>query len=245
LGKEKYFDGEWGTYDKVFFPFVTNKISSYPEPFFAVLFNLSTHYPYALPPEDETGVPSPGYERSVSSIEHLDKNLQLFFKEYASSAAFQNTLFVFTADHWFPPSANTLVNPARAHRIPIFFYEQGMKQQKIINTNVSQVDIVPTIMDIIHYPEPFFAFGESVLKKKSNHVLCYLNGSYNFFMDSLMLQYDDTNERTVGIFQYLKDPDMKFDLQSSIPKHLQDSMVKIIRRELYNYSFTLTKNRMK
>lgn len=245
LGKEKYFDGEWGTYDKVFFPFVAKKISTFREPFFAVLFNLSTHYPYSLPPEDEAGIASPGFERSITAIEHLDKNLQVFFKKYASSAAFENTLFVFTADHWFPPAANTPVNAARAHRIPIFFYEPGMQQQIIVNKNVSQIDIVPTIMDMVHYPEPFFAFGESVLRKQSNHVLCYLNGSYNFFMDSLMLQYDDANEKTVGIYQYLKDPDMKYDLQSSISKNLQDSMVKILRKELYNYSFTLTKNRMK
>jgi phosphoglycerol transferase MdoB-like AlkP superfamily enzyme len=245
LGKEKYFDGEWGTYDKIFFPFVVKNISSFKEPFFAVLFNLSTHYPYALPPEDEVGIPSPGFDRSVIAIEHLDKNLERFFKEFSLSGSYKNTLFVFTADHWFPPSGNIPVNAARAHRIPIFFHEPSMQEQRIITTNVSQVDIVPTIMDFIDYPHTFFAFGESVLRKKSNHVLCYLNGSYNFFMDSLMLQYDDVNQRTAGIYQYLEDPDMKYDLKDSIPKVIQDSMVRIVRKELYNFSYTLTKNRMK
>ena len=47
------------------------------------------------------------------------------------------------------------------------------------NVITQQIDIMPTILDIINYPKPFFSFGKSIFSKK-DWAISFINNEYLF-----------------------------------------------------------------
>ena len=165
--EQRYFDGDWGIYDEPFLVFSANELIKAKKPFFTTIFTLSSHPPFNLPKKFTNFFPK-GENKIHELIGYSDYSLKMFFNKIKNKNWFKKTLFVITADHTssenFHSKSNGYLN---RHKIPLFFY-LGDNSLKGNQFNITQqIDIMPTILDLIGYDKKFFSFGKSALRKES------------------------------------------------------------------------------
>jgi phosphoglycerol transferase MdoB-like AlkP superfamily enzyme len=159
-------DGTWGIRDRPFLQFFAQELNKQRQPFVDCLFTLSSHHPYQLPP-DEAKRFAGGPLSIMPTLRYTDDALRQFFATARTMPWFANTLFVITADH----TADLLRNgetsgSAFDHWIPLFYYMPAAVEPRALGRVTQQIDILPTVLDMIGYRRPFFAFGSSVLRSE-------------------------------------------------------------------------------
>lgn len=157
-------DGVWGIRDRPFLQFFANELDRERQPFMSCLFTLSSHHPYRLP-EAEAKRFAGGTLPIMATLRYTDDALRQFFDTARTRPWFANTLFVITADH----TADLLrqgetSGSAFDHWIPLFYYMPSAIRPERVERVTQQIDILPTVLDLMGYPKPFFAFGSSALR---------------------------------------------------------------------------------
>ena len=179
FNNKAYFDGSWGIYDLPFMKYFANKLTKINEPFFSTFFSLSSHHPYNLPKNYiKNNFKNNQHIGMVETIRYSDDALKSFFNIAKNEKWFKNTIFIITADHTSPISFNKKYkNKIGKYAIPLIIYS-GDNSITGKNYNiVQQIDIMPTIFDLLNYDKPFFSFGKSMIKK-SNWAIWYIQDKY-------------------------------------------------------------------
>lgn len=157
-------DGVWGIRDEPYLQFWANELSKEPQPFFSTLFTLSSHHPYKLPPADAERFKG-GVLTIHPTLKYADNALREFFNTASRMPWFKNTLFVITADHTADLQRNgEQTGSAFDFWIPLVYYMPGIITPAADARITQQTDILPTVLDLIGYDKPFFAFGSSTLR---------------------------------------------------------------------------------
>jgi phosphoglycerol transferase MdoB-like AlkP superfamily enzyme len=165
FGGEDDFDGTWAIWDEPFLQYYATKMSEMHEPFMTAVFTASSHHPYVVPEKYKDRFPEEGIEIH-KCIRYTDMAISRFFRNARQQPWFHNTIFVLTSDHTNLSDHQYYQTDIGGFCSPIIIYEPGNTdlqpelQQKI----AQQIDILPTVMGMLHYPKPFFAFGIDVLK---------------------------------------------------------------------------------
>ena len=204
-GKTEYnrdsdYDGFWGIWDEPFLQFFAQTLDSFPQPFVSAIFTVSSHHPFVLP-EKYKGVFPKGPEPVQECIGYTDMALRLFFERAATEPWFDNTLFVFTADHslWsesVPEYQNSLGSTA----IPILYYFPGVIEPQMDTQPTQQIDVMPTILSYLGYDQPFFSFGRSLLDTLYKPFAVNYTGNYQLLRDDELLLFDGNGP--VGSMEY-------------------------------------------
>ncbi len=196
-GRKEYnndanYDGKWGIFDEPFFQYFAKELNKTSPPFISCIFSLSSHHPYTIP-EKYKGKFMKGTLPIHQSIRYADYSLQKFFEAAAKMPWFDNTLFVITADHTFESEHAEYQTPVGKYRIPIIFYQHNSSLHSRSDNITQQVDIMPSILDYLHYPKPFYSFGSSVFNPLGQHVAVNcLEGIYQIITRDYSLQFDGT-----------------------------------------------------
>jgi phosphoglycerol transferase MdoB-like AlkP superfamily enzyme len=161
------FDGFWGIWDEPFLQFMKKTLDTKKTPFFATVFTVSSHEPYIIPEKyknkfHEGGVPI------HKCAEYTDYALKRFFAEAKKEAWFPNTIFVLVADHGNQIFYDEFSKPINRFAVPILIYQPNSKYVGVDTDLAQQIDIYPTILDMIGYDKPFRSWGRSLLDKKSS-----------------------------------------------------------------------------
>ncbi len=208
-GKEDYpnpahDDGKWGIYDDKFFPFFLSHLNKEEKPFFYTLFSLSSHHPYRIPKEFKGRFPK-GKLKIHESIGYTDEALRKFFKEAEKQDWYQNTVFVMTADHSFRSVSDYYKTTLGKYRIPLAIFKPGDQNFKGDSERiVQQVDIMPTILDMVGCEQPFIAFGNSVFEsEKTAFAINYMNESYQYVKKDRLYQFDGS--KMIGLYNLSED----------------------------------------
>jgi hypothetical protein len=92
----------------------------------------------------------------------------------------------------------------------------GEKQDKI----AQQIDILPTVMGMLHYQKPYFGFGIDLLNTPAEDTWAvnYLNGIYQYVKHGHVLQFD--GQQTKGMYA-LDDSLMQHNLVGKVPQQPQ------------------------
>lgn len=128
-------------------------------------------------------------ENYANSIHLSDKHLAVFFEELSKRDYLKNSLVIITGDHGFPTAEhgfehNELSYFEEFFRTPFLLIYPGIvKPQRISNATYSQLDIAPTILDIIGLTPPLHHFrGQSMLHPKDAarpvHLIQPYNGTF-------------------------------------------------------------------
>lgn len=225
-------DGTWGVFDHKFLPWTANMLSKQTAPFLSVMFTLSSHHPYKVPDEFKTKLPN-GPHPICKSIAYTDYSLKLFFEEAKKHDWFEKTLFVFVADH--TPASKSAYYGQRLgmYQIPILFYTPGGIVPPTIDSRIfQQIDIYPTILDLLNKNESIYTFGQSAFSNQyTPFAITYLEGTYQLFKDDFLFTY--TNEKTKQLFNFSVDLRLENDLikkQGDIAKNHERFLKAIIQR---------------
>lgn len=165
FGDRSHFDGYWGIWDEPFLQFFAKTLNTFEEPFAAAVFTLSSHHPFIIPRQYEGVFPESSLPIQ-QCIRYSDNALRLFFEKARKSSWYKNTLFVLVADH----GTYSQVNPRyqsgiESMAIPIIYYDPSgrvLSGGQVFDQYTQQIDIMPTVLDMLDYPFNFFAFGRNI-----------------------------------------------------------------------------------
>ncbi len=133
-------------------------------------------------------------------IGYSDNALREFFNSSKNQPWFKNTLFVITADHsnqfWYPFYSEGINRFA----IPIIFYHPDNSFVGVNNKLAQQLDIFPSIIDLIGYDKPINAWGRSLFTENLDKPFSiHFSGTvYRFSMNQFTLVFDGDN--VIGVY---------------------------------------------
>ncbi|MCE9595945.1 MAG: LTA synthase family protein [Planctomycetes bacterium] len=168
-GKEPMAD--WGAWDDDAFAETARLARGAKSPFLGFVFTTSTHPPFQVPTaEFERFAPDEQLHRYWNSIAYADWSLGRFFDGAKRDGWFANTVFVLVADHTSGLSASD-GTPASLHHIPCLVIAPGLAPA-IDERITSQLDVLPTLVDLAGIARPYAAFGRSLLEPGERGAWC-------------------------------------------------------------------------
>ncbi len=203
------YDGQWGIFDEPFLLNMASEISKYKEPFLTTVFTLSSHNPYKIPNKHKGKFPKGNIE-NLEALGYADYSLRQFFNEAKKRDWYKNTLFVLSADHTAISNDAFYNNSVGQYAIPILFYRPN-QQPIVLTKTVQQTDIMPTILDILNYDKPYYAFGKSILSPKSIPVVYYNAPYYHLINDSMIYIFNEY--KVIEAYKYRNDSMLSKPLQ--------------------------------
>ena len=214
-GKKSDYDGNWGIFDEPFYQFMIRKINKINEPFLTTVFSLSSHHPYTIPPQYKNKFPK-GTQVIHESVGYADYALSTFFRDAAKQSWFKNTIFIITADHTGPADNGYYNTRQGIYEIPIIFYEAESKLKGKSNVVAQQIDILPTVLDFLHYKGDFSSYGQSLISPTPMRgAVNYINNSWQLITQNYSLQFD--GNKTTGLYDLKKDSLLQNNLNLALP----------------------------
>lgn len=161
--EEITFSNVWGVCDEDMYNKaikVMNAEAKENKPFFNHIMTVSNHRPFTYP-NNKIDIPGDIKSRN-GGVKYTDYSLRKFFEMASKQLWFNNTVFVFVADHCASSAGKTEL-PMDKYRIPAFIYSPGIKPEKCTKL-VSQIDLMPTVFGLLHFDYQSKFFGQDVLK---------------------------------------------------------------------------------
>lgn len=185
--KRKGMANTWGIWDMPFLQFMAHELNRIDTPFCATVYTLTSHHPFDLPKEYQGKMPT-GTTPMQPCAAYTDLSLRKFFATAATMPWFKNTLFVFVADHVSPKIAFEETHSAKGHTaIQYFLYTPDGSLRGESYDVTQQLDIMPTVLGLLGYAKPYFAFGRDVFHEtERRHVATsYIHEMYQCITDSM------------------------------------------------------------
>lgn len=140
---------------------ILNRKAESGQPFFSVLLSISNHPPYVIPPYFH-----PKSEKLEDQIvEYADWSIRRLMTEAKKQPWFDNTIFVFVGDHGKLVGSPDCEMPQSYNHVPLMIYSQHI-QPRIIDQPGGQVDVAPTLLDMLHFSYTQNNFGVNLLNEK-------------------------------------------------------------------------------
>ena len=242
FGGDEDFDGMWAIWDEPFLQYYATKMSEMKEPFMTAVFTASSHHPYAIPEQYQDQYPEEGIIIH-KCIRYTDMAIGKFFEKASREPWFNNTIFVLTSDHTNLSDHAYYQTDLGGFCSPIIIYEPGNaeRQPEIQDKIAQQIDILPTLMGMLHYQKPYFAFGIDVLNTPTEDTWAvnYLNGIYQYVKQGHVLQFD--GQQTKAVYA-LSDSLMQHNLVGKVPQ--QPQMERELKAIIQQYMDRMVNDRL-
>ena len=242
FGGDEDFDGMWAIWDEPFLQYYATKMSEMKEPFMTAVFTASSHHPYVIPEKYKTQYPEEGIVIH-KCIRYTDMAIGKFFEKASREPWFNNTIFVLTSDHTNLSDHAFYETDLGGFCSPIIIYEPGNAKRlpEIQDKIAQQIDILPTVMGMLHYQKPYFGFGIDVLNTPAEDTWAvnYLNGIYQYVKQGYVLQFDGTQTKAIYA---LSDSLMKRNLIGKVPQ--QPQMERELKAIIQQYMTRMTQDKL-
>lgn len=163
---DKDFDGMWAIWDEPFLQYFAKNVGK-KQPFMATVFTASSHHPFKIP-EQYNGKFKKGKNQMHEPIQYTDYAIKKYFETAKKQPWFNNTIFVFTGDHtnevYYPEYEKAMNRFA----VPLILYSPNPDYQLkgISHEFAQQIDIYPTLADLIGYHKKIRSWGRSLVSEK-------------------------------------------------------------------------------
>jgi phosphoglycerol transferase MdoB-like AlkP superfamily enzyme len=133
------------------------------KPFFAHIMTTSNHRPYTFP-EGKIDLPQ---GKRAGAVKYTDYAIGRLIENAKTKPWFKDTLFVIVADHCSSVAGKTKLPVAKYH-IPLFFYAPDLLPAGHYSRLASQIDIVPTLLDVLEKKGSGQFYGQSLFTAAAN-----------------------------------------------------------------------------
>jgi phosphoglycerol transferase MdoB-like AlkP superfamily enzyme len=135
------------------------------QPFFAHIMTTSNHRPYTFP-QGKIDLPQ-GHR--AGAVKYTDYAIGQLIAKAKTKPWFKDTLFVIVADHCSSAAGKTKL-PVDKYHIPLFFYAPDLLPAGHYPRMLSQIDIAPSLLDILGVRGSKHFFGQSVFEAERNEL---------------------------------------------------------------------------
>lgn len=159
--KHRGFGNIWGLADEHLYDYALEQMDrddASGKPFLMHLMTTSNHTPFTFP----DGRIDLKRGRN-GAVKYADYAVGRFIDMARSKPWFKDTVFVLVADHCASSKGRTSLPPENYH-IPAIFYSPAHISPHIDRRLASQIDLVPTLLDLLDLPERERFMGRSVLR---------------------------------------------------------------------------------
>lgn len=158
----KYQDKAPFGYDYEALMFAADKIKNRKEKnFMGMVFTGITHEPFARTLPQFNKYEGDDWETGFkNTLAYADWSIGEFLKRAKEDGWFDNTVFIFVADHTSGAKTDSLYDK---FRIPLVMYAPKLLPAEKRSMTVSQLDLVPTIYALTGLHVPYTAFGRNML----------------------------------------------------------------------------------
>lgn len=174
-----HFSNAWGICDEDVFDFAVkraNRSFEQKKPFFQFILTTSNHRPYTFP---ENRIDMESGSGREAAVKYSDWSIGHFLDEAKKQPWFDQTLFVFVADHNAAVAGGTKILPSD-YRIPFIVYAPKLIAPKKISLLGSQIDVAPTLLGLlgISYQSRFFGHDLTTAKNERTFLGTYQELAY-------------------------------------------------------------------
>ncbi len=158
------FENIWGVGDEFLFDHVVSQLDAVHasgKRFLAQVMTTSNHRPYTYA-DGRIDIPSPGGRKGA--VKYTDYSIGHFIDQARSKPWFRDTLFVIVADHCASVAGRTKL-PVPGYHIPMIMYAPDLLKPGRYDGLVSQIDIPPTLLDMLGVPGDDHFIGTSVFEQ--------------------------------------------------------------------------------
>ena len=177
---------------------IFDEMASTDRPFCAVMMTASDHGPYYLPDYFEPR----SEELKYQITEYADWSLRQFITMAKEKPWFDNTLFVFVADHGAALDTDYSI-PLSYFHTPLVFYMSKHLQAVENEAIASQMDVFPTVMGILGKGYVNNSFGIDLRKEERRYAYFMGDDKYGV-LDGEWLLINKPSEEQVGLYRYLE-----------------------------------------
>ena len=159
---EVTFSNVWGVCDEdLFDKSIKEADKSYAkkQPFFSFIMTTTNHRPFTYP---DGKIDIPSHSGRWGGVKYTDYAIDAFLTKASKKPWFNNTIFVFVADHNGGSSGKTDL-PLYRYKIPLIIYAPQLIQAQNITKVSSQIDIAPTLFSVMHWSYKSKFYGKDIL----------------------------------------------------------------------------------
>ena len=164
---EIHFANVWGVSDEdLFAKSMKEADKSYADkkPFFSFIMTTSNHRPFTYP---DGKIDIPSHTGREGGVKYTDYAINEFLKKASKKPWFDNTLFVFVADH-NGGSAGKNALPVYRYKIPFLVYAPKLIKPQEVKKLSSQIDLAPTLFSLMHWSYKSKFYGKDILSDDFN-----------------------------------------------------------------------------
>jgi phosphoglycerol transferase MdoB-like AlkP superfamily enzyme len=233
-----------GLQDEYVLDFFYQKIRQQHSPFFAIQYNISTHYPYDIPEIFAKKTPA-NYTVAMKAMQYYDYRLQQFFNHAKNEPWFANTKFIFCSDHWlFPQGKPGTYAAVSGFRIPVIIYDPSVNKKQVDNRLASQFDILPTILAAAGYSGPVISYGNNLSDNSSISKYVFSKSTSNVYQvtdSSFVMGFNMANNKAEYLYNYKADIELKKNLAgdknyAAVLKTLTIRVKAFLQKTVSNYN---------
>lgn len=138
---------KWGAPDEYLYSeFADFVLTPRTQPLFAVVYNISTHEPFDLPPHSPLAHADTESQRYLNAVTYCDSCLGAFVDRLRRSPSWAHTLLIVTADHTsLLPEPHTDITRPESYRIPMIWTGGAITDTLTIDYICSQTDLGTTL----------------------------------------------------------------------------------------------------
>ncbi|ESU27194.1 phosphoglycerol transferase [Flavobacterium limnosediminis JC2902] len=198
------------------------------KPFFNHWMTVSNHRPFTFP-DNKIDIPADSKSRE-GGVKYTDYALHKFFEMAKKETWFKNTVFVIVADHCASSSGKTEL-PMEKYRIPAMVYAPGFVKPEKNTKLTSQIDLMPTVMGLLHFDYESKFYGQDVMKsdyKQRAFIATYQD--LGLITDNILTIISPVKK--VKQFDLVSQPSTK--LPNDFQIHYEEKPRKVINRSLEN-----------
>jgi phosphoglycerol transferase MdoB-like AlkP superfamily enzyme len=193
------------------FMFLSGKLAQTQGPFLAYVYTGTTHEPFSRLPARFEKRPHGDLTEDgfLNTLYYADWSLGEFMKAAAKADWFKNTIFVFVADH--PIGKFNVKTVIDRHHVPLLIYAPGLIKPGTRDTVGSQLDLFPTVVDLLGFSDSFSALGDSLLRKQDGHAFVTAGNIIGLIGKDGYLTHSLKNRLETGVIGKAQPPPAYFD----------------------------------
>jgi len=221
----------WGMHDEFLFEYGFDWLQEQTKPSFLTLFTITSHHPWLIPstyhPPEFESARTTHEEQYLQAIHYTDFCLEKFVRRLKEKGLSKNCILFIFGDHGHPVGRETGVMQKTLYdeniKIPLLIWGDDLfSSPQVISETGSQVDLYPTVLDMMDWQGVNHSIGTSLMRKASR-------SAYFQIKDFSLLGCSEgekkfiynTSSKKVQLFDRSKDPKERIDLSEAYPTVVQ------------------------